>query len=668
MIQTSRVTLRPANVQTLPVGDWTKGVITASDVPRTPTDGLSSTYNTLLRQDGTVGPRPAMVLYGAQPLGTVLGEIYEYRDTTSIPNLNYRICMQIVGGVAKVYYSKDLGEWTLATGSTTFSTSAKAHFQQIGNVVLVMNGSDNLCTFNIATKTVVAFVALATPSAPTLTTNTGLTGSTFTITYRISANSTIGKTIASSVLSCPVSTDRDMWNQTTQSLAISWTAVPSAVSYNVYMGIGGAGTEFQIASGITGLMFTDNGSAYQDTTQSFPLVDSTAGPKASRADVINGQVFLSGIANDPYSVICGGYYPNTLDFSPANGGNTIPINVGGKELPVRVRLFRNNNGASAIKVYCSGTNGHGKRYTLTPNSITVGPQTVNFFDVTEDSGEDGTTSPDGIVYYNDSNYYPSTDGFKTDGTLPQIQNIISTRRVSNTIQPDIKTLNTDAMSGCVGLGVDGRLYYAVPSNSTTNNQIWVLDLDRGGAWMKPWNIAADWMMLYNSNTAANGGDGLTHFIVLVNNQIMEFTTSQFTSDNGVTFTTGGNSGQLFFSKDKRVCAKLLNVIFTFLRPAGTINVGVNGQFRDTPIAASNSGTYEPGNTVVGWSEVEWSAHEWSEVGAIPTTFSVASADIKVKVNKEVRWFEYSWNSQLPGTDYQLSSVVAEFVITGIRDL
>lgn len=669
MITASRRALRPANIQTTSVKTWVGGQQSTNDVARLPTNGLFTTTNEYLTQNGTIRPRPSMVLYGTQPTGNVLGEIFEFKDTTVVPNVNYRICLQNVGGTVMAYYSKDLGAWTVATGKT-FSTSAKGRFFQINNDVGICTPTDNFSFLNINTKAVVPFTALTTPTAPTLTTNTGLTGTTFTITYRIAANSTVGTTIASTTLSVPVSTDRDLWNASTQSLAISWSAVTSAASYNVYMGVAGVGTEFLIASGITGLTFTDNGTAYQDTRQPYPLVDSTPGPKAGRGDVINGQVYLCQIADDLYSVKVGGFYPNNLDFTPAHGGNTVPVGVGTKNLPVRVRLFRNFNGSSGIKAYCDGSNGHGKRYTLTPDTITVANQVINIFDVTEDNGEDGTTSPDAIVYYQDSNYYPSTDGFKTDGTVPQLQNIVSTHRVSNTIQADMSSLTSDALAGAVGLATEGRLYFAVPVNSTSNNQIWILDIDRGGGWMKPWYISADWMMRYNSNPVAQGGDGASHFTVLSGNKIYELSYARLTNDDGVAFPTGFSSGRVFFSNDQRVCAKLLNFILTVLRPSGKITVTVNGQFRDSskPISASITVDVNPNSIIAGWSEAAWSMRGWSDIEVIPVANNLASLDIKVKVNKELRWFEYSLSTIDANVDYSASEAVAEYVTTGIRDV
>lgn len=669
MMKARGSSLRPAKIQTTSIKTWVGGQQSTNDVARLPNTGLFTTTNTYLRQNGTVRPRPSLVPYGAQPVGTVLGEISEFKDTTVVPNINYRICLMNVSGTVSAYYSKDLGDWTIATGKT-FSTSAVGHFFQINNDVGICTPTDNLSYLNISTKAVVPFTTLTTPTAPTLTTNTGLTGTTFTITYRVVAFSTVGKTIASGALSVPVSTDRDLWNSSTQSLQISWSAVTSAASYGIYMGTGGVGTEFLIAAGINGLTYTDNGTAFQDTRQPYPLVDSTAGPKAGRGDEINGQVYLCQITGDPYSVMVGGFYPNNLDFTPVNGGNTVPIGVGTKSLPVRVRLFRNSNGSSGIKVYCAGTNGHGKRYTMTPDTITVANTVVNIFDVTEDNGEDGTNSPDAIVYYQDSNYYPSIDGFKTDGTVPQLQNIISTHRITNTIQPDMASLNQDALPKAVGLATEGRLYFAVPVNATSNNQIWINDLDRGGGWMKPWYVSADWMMQYNSNSVAQGGDGRSHFTVLSGNKIFEFSYAQLTNDNGISFPTGFSSGRVFFSNDQRVCAKLLNVIITVLRPSGPITVEIDGQFRDTspPISVTKVVDVDPNRTVAGWSEGAWSELAWSEIKGISIANNKASLDIKVKINKEVRWFEYTVSTTDANVDYEMSEAVAEYVTTGIRDV
>lgn len=674
MIPIPKQTAPPA-IKRISVKKWTNGTVTAFDDGRTPVDGLRGSGNVLLDQDGTVRPRPSLSLYGTALPGTALGEIFELVQTVGTVRTYWMIGMFNVSGTTRPYVSKDGGAWS-ATAGKTYDNSAATHYLQADNKVVIMNGTDNLSYFDVTTiggaNTIVPFTALSTPGAPSIANNgtTDITAGTapFTITYRISANSTVGETIASSSTSQAVNKDRDFWDPAINSLKVTWSAVTNAVSYNVYMGTV-AGYEYLIASAVNGVSYTDDGSAAQDVTTLFPTTDSTPGPKTTRGSVINGQIFMVGDTANPFYVRFGGTdSASILDFSPAHGGWS-EVGRGTKEIPVHVKPFRDNKGSPQITVLCQGTNGHGKRYLLVPDSLTSGSDTITFFDVIEDNGQDGTDSPDGIILQNDSLWYPSRDGFKTTGTKPQIQNLLSTNRVSNTIQTDIKDLNNASMSKCVGVGFEGRLYWAVPNGSTSNNEIWVLDLDRDGAWMKPWNIPADWLTLYNDNS------GVTHFIVLSNNTLYELSYSHITNDNGIAFQTSGNSGQITFSPDGREWAHILQVIFTLLRPQGAIDFSIAGKTEDSSLAAVGAESFTYASTVAGWSEpangsgiVGWGKHAWSQLGIVPVSFADASVDVIVEVDEDVQWWQYGWNSTTTGVDYNLSDVVVEYCELGIRDL
>lgn len=532
-----------------------------------------------------------------------------------------------------------------------------------------MNGVDALSYLDIPTSLVVPFTALTTPATPTLTANTGLTGTDFNITYRITANSTVGETAASNALSTPVSIDRDFWDPTTQSIKISWTAVPNAQSYNVYMGTV-AGFEFLIASGVNSLTFTDNGSPAQDTTRLFPTNNSTSGPKVSRGNIINGRAFLVGDKDNPYYVRWGGDPGFELDFSPANGGGFVPVGNGSKDVPQVIKSFRDGKGTPQITVLCRGTNGNGKRFIMAPDQVTFGETVISFYDVTEDNGSDGTDSPDAVIAYGTDLHYPSRDGFKTTGTLPQIQNVLSTRRTSNTIQPDLNNLNSSAMGGAVGVGFEGRLYFALPVNKDFNSEIWVLDLDRKGAWMKPWSILADWMLLYNDNS------GNTHHLVLSGDGIFDLSYSALTSDDGQAFMTSGQSGEIYFSDDKRMWVQLLQVVFVLLQPQGEINLQITGKTEDNALQALGEPTQfisDTSTTPVGWGEVNryiagWGRNAWSKVNLVPSSTGVSSQEVIIEVDEEVQWASYGWSTSKVGADYDISDIIFEYVETGIKDL
>lgn len=553
-----------------------------------------------------------------------------------------------------------------------FNDLAEAHYFQIGNKVVIMNGSDPLSYLDINSAVVVPFTALTTPAAPTLSSD-GTGGSGFPITYRVTWNSTVGETDASAVLSVDTAKDRDTWSGSDNVVLNLPTIVGSVQSVNVYAGVV-AGSEYLIASGISPstTTFTDAGGTAmpQDFTRKFPVNNSTSGPKVSRGSNIGGRAFLVGDKDNPFYVWWGGDPTFELDFTPANGGGNVPVGNGSKDLPTVVKGFRDGKGTSQVTVLCQGTNGDGKRFILTPDQATIGSTILSFYDVTEDNSQDGTDSPDGVIAYGTDLHYPSRDGFKTTGTLPQIQNVLSTRRTSNTIQDSLKNLNNSAMNGCVGLAFEGRLYWALPVNSSTNNEIWVLDLDRKGAWMKPWSIPADWMLLYNDNT------GNTHHLILSDNQIYDLSYSALTTDDGIPFQTNGQSGEIYFSDDKRMWAQLLQVVIVLAAPQGQMNWQITGKTEDSNLQALGDPTVFTADTntsVAGWGEVNpgiigWAENAWSEVSLIPTDSSSATQELVIEVDEEVQWASYSWTTTSAGVRYGVSDVILEYVETGVKDL
>lgn len=663
-------TTQPPKIQRVSNKDWLKGVITSLDDGRTPTDALRDSGNVILQQNGTVRPRPSLVSYGPTPNGTILGEVFEF-TVESAGVRTYRMCaLMNVSGTVKLYQARgEDSTWTVCNGKT-YSTSAFGRFLQIGNKVLIMTPTDYLSYLDTSTMAVTPFTSLSNPSAPTLSTNTGLTGTNFKVYYAVTSNSTVGETAASSSLTVNVLADRDLWNPSTQSIKISRTAVTGENSWNVYCGVSADGSGvpklYAIATGLDPALttFTDDGSYAQDLNRLAPTDNTTQGPKVSRGCVSNGRAFLVGDPDHPYYVWRGGDYSFELDFSPSNGGGYSIIGNGTKDKPVDVKPYRNAKGDAMVMVLAQGTNGSGKRYFMTPESVTYGSSGFTAWNVYEDSGQDGTDSPNAVVIYQNNAYYPSRDGFKTTGTKPQLQNVLSTDVISNTIQGDLTRLNLSAMGKAVGVAFENRLYWALPVNSDTNSEIWVLDLERGGAWMKPWNVAADWLWLYNDNS------GKTHMLALVNNTICEFTYTRKTSDNAGTFITSGQSGQIYFSDDGREWGRLIQLIFVVLRPEGEIRFTVTGKSEDGLVSFEQTESFAAKSSQVGWSEAgaTWSGRGWSKVVRTPSSFSNALEEVIIEVDEDLQWYQYGWYTYGSGVDYSLSQVVSEYVPIGLKDL
>lgn len=661
-------------IKRVSINDWRGGKISTSDDGRVDNDGLTASQNVILEQDGVIRPWQSMVAYGPQPAGTVLGELGEFKVVEGNTNTKWLITVQNVSGTANVYIRKDQDAWIQCTGKD-YNLTADCHFAQIDNKVLVTNGVDNLSYLDIdpdsgTYQTVIPFVAVDTPST-TSATPTGLTGSSYTLSYKVTSSNQ-GESAASAAFTTTVSKVRGNWNGTSEYVTIQADRETNADYYHVYINDAASSTsgEWEYIGSVkdpgtgTTWSFVDTGANSPDFTRVAPLGDSSAGPKATRASVINGRVYLTGDADNPRYVRFGGdVLGSELDFSPYNGGGYVEIGAGGKEVPVRVISFRDGRGIPTIMALCQTTAGRGKRYTLTPQTTTLGTTLINFVQVAEDNGEDGTDAPDGVVVYRDALWYPSLDGFKTTYTKQQIQNILSTDSLTEKINPDVNNISLANLNKCVGVAFEGRIYWTLPVGSSSNNQIWTLDLERGRGWMLPRIADVDWIMVYEDNS------GNTKLLALSNNEIFEFSYSSLTNDNGTPFGTYARSGIIKFSEDGEEYASVIDVKFVFLRPRGSIQLQVDGLLEDEEQSSSiGTKSYTTTANYAGWTETSFdSPSEWGSTEEIPTSSAVTRKTTTIEIDEELKWLTWSLKTTDAGVDYRLANVIIRYLPLGTKD-
>ena len=672
MINPPKATSAP-DIKRKSVLDWSVGTVTDYDSRRLVDDALKSSANMILEQNGVVRPRPSLTEYGPQPMGEIIGELFECKVVSGTTVNFYLISMQIINDNAYICYCKgEDASWTRIT-TRTYDKTMPAHYVHIGEKVLVMNGVDPLSYIDLSNWTIINYTKLTDPtSAPTLT-PTGISGSGFLVYYAVTANSTVGETVVSPSASVATSTPRSSWDSSSQSVSVSWSAVTNATGYNVYIGTAtdgeGAPMMYLLQANINPNItsFKDDGSRAIDISRPAPQYNSTAGPKATRGTVVNGRVWLVGDTDNPYYVWYGGDYGHEIDFSPSgNGGGYIPVASGTKEIPIAVMPFRRGTGDSTVVVLTQGSNGSGRRFQISSSTISYGGESVVVWAPSEDSGRDGTDSPDAVVVYNNSLFYPSRDGFKTTGTMPSLQNVLSTRTISETIKDQVSLLKNSAMKNAVGLAYEGKIYWALPVGGTENSRVWVYYPDQKGAWMTSWYLNIKWMTLYNDNS------GDTHFLMYcADGKIYELNRYVSTNDNGTTFETDLVSGAIQFSKDGREWARLIQVVFSFLKPKGNISLTVGAMTEDGKMEyKSTIMTATGNNTAKGWSKVvnfSPRMRGWSQIDQ-PEDSLKESIDEIVEIDEDVQWFYYKIHTNTPGTDYKLSSVVAEHVPIGIKDL
>lgn len=670
MINPPKATQAP-DIKRKSILDWSVGTVTDYDSRRIVEDALKSSSNMVLEQNGVIRPRPSLVEYGPQPDGEILGELFECKVVSGTTSTFYLVSMQTDGTNSYIYYCK--GEdilWTKIT-TKTYDKTAPAHFVQVGEKVLVMNGVDALSYIDLATWTITSFTKLTDPATPTAVA-TGLPGSGFVTYYAITANSSVGETAASGDVSVTIGTDRDEWDSSSQYITVSWTAVTDATGYNVYVGTttdgDGNPKMYLLKANIDPsiLSFKDDGSYAIDISRTAPHTNSTEGPRVTRGTVVNGRVWLVGDTDNPYYVWHGGDFGHEIDFAPDGyGGGFTPVSSGTKEVPIAVMPFRRGQGDSTVVVLTQGSNGSGRRFQISYSTVEYGGEQRVVWSPTEDSGRDGTDSPDAVVVYNNSLFYPSRDGFKTTGTMPSLQNVLSTRTISTTIRDQVALLKSSAMSKAVGLAYEGKIYWALPVGDTNNNRVWVYYPDQKGAWMTSWYLDVKWMTLYNDN----GGN--THFLLYCGNgKIYELDRATATSDDGEPFETDLSSGMVQFSKDGREWARLIQIVFTFLKPKGEIAIEVEAMTEDGAMKYKQTIIPNEAYSARGWSEVINVSPRlvaWSTPGT-PQESSQEYVDAIVEIDEDIQWFTYAIHTVKSGTDYKISSVVAEHVPIGIKDL
>lgn len=652
-----------ANVKRISLMDWLKGYQSTLDDDRKDTNGLKTTGNVILEQNGTVRPRPSLVLYGTQPSGTVLGAVYPFIKMNGTIPENYEACVQNVSGTAKVYVRKDGGSWTVCNGKS-YDTATRCHLEQVSDKLLITNGVDNLSYLDIPTLTVVPFTSLTTPTGLGVVVDGSLTGTTYPYRVRVSAANQ-GETAACAAIAVTVSALRDTWTGSNK-LTITFDRVTGASRYVLYLGTE-AGFEYFLdsipdpGSGTT-VTYVDNGTVALNSNRLAPNGDSTAGPKVTRATNVLGQVFMVGDTDNPYRVWFGGTGDASLDFSAFNGGGWVEVDDGGKNFPVVAKAFRTGKGDPVATVLMKGQSGHGKLIHVAMATTTVGSTVITYAAVTEANGEDGTDAPDAVIFAQDSLWYPSRNGMKNTRTKAQIQGVLTTDKFSSSIDPDVKNLNVKSLDKACGLEFEGRLYFAMPVGATANNQIWVSDLNRDGAWMMPWYVSADWLWLYDDNT------GFTRFMVLSGNQIYEFTYAQATKDDQTAFSTAIGTGIIKFSKDGKDWASVIDVTYVLLRPQGTVQFNIVAKTEDEPIAPVGNESFTPNVSVAGWNEAGWNVNYWNEIVAIPTVFGEARVEHVIEIDEEVNWLTCDLSSTDAGVDYQLADIIIQYVPIGVIDV
>lgn len=633
------------------------GINTLLDEGRLPPNAAREVTNMMQTQDGVWTKRWGTKDYGKALTGPIDGIGTATKLSTNGTFTQYLLAMD--NGTLK--QSADGGSWSNISGAA-FTPGHHMSMLQIHNRVYLANGVDHLAFYDIAAGTISVFAGLSVPGAPTVAIQTptgssaGLSSGVDMQYYKISAVNDVGETVASSEGSLGVNKQRNAWVNNTgeqDGIKLSWSAVSGAKRYNIYYS-DASGQEVYLDS-TSGTTYIDDGSASPNDFYPSPVGDTTTGPIVAQLGLSDNRLWACGDPSNPQRIYWSGTGQFIGAFSPFYGGGYIDLEQGGDEKPTQIAHYRDGKGDSMATVFTTKPDGTGSEWQIQLNTQTIGNVTFVVPTATKIVGSTGTNSPMGVLEARNNIFFPSTRGFFTLGSKPDLLYVLSTDNIAIGIRPDVYSINNAQSSKICGIEYIDKLFWSVPNGSTDNNEIWVLDLEQN-AWARPWTIGVQQFVLYTSS------DGVIHMlgIPVGSTQLIEFS-ENYTNDNGKSFPTTYRSGLIHFDKNHRIFAKVRYVFIELARPTGQIQFILSGTMRNKNFSSVGSLTIgDSSGASVGYSEELFSQIRYGDPAEVPTVFSQASVKKLLKVNRILNNIQF----EVTSNDAAGSFTINQFMVYG----
>lgn len=181
-----------------------------------------------------------------------------------------------------------------------------------------------------------------------------------------------------------------------------------------------------------------------------------------------------------------------LNFSASKGGGFKTLTSGNLHFPAAVKLWQNPQSVDTITVLCSGLDGNGTAFYMTPGtSTTTQSQATLIMGFEETTATPGTVSPYGVEVLNNALYHP-LDNNLMKSTAANYN--INHKLMADPIQNIWHKIPLKDKRKIVSSQMDSTLYYIINSpagwysrGADNGNQVWLCDTGKEGTW-SVWDV------------------------------------------------------------------------------------------------------------------------------------------------------------------------------------
>ncbi len=542
-------------------------------------DELSQADNIVLVGKGVPTKRAGFTKYF---LSNSTGAVRGFSGFYKSDGTNELVALTDIGTLTK----KSGASYTILTG-VSWASGYDASMTQLNDTLYIVNGQRELTKYS--SPTLVGFATIGIPTGTFATQISGASG-TNSYSYRVSAISSVGETLASSAY---VITLRP------QDISLSpnnvlWTPVSTASilrGYNIY-GRTPGDERFLGSTDASSTTFLDDGTAFPQEFTYPPLADSTGGVKAKYIARFQDRLIYAGISGEPSKVIISGRAPFHERNDIASGGNYVRIEPDAGDDITGLSVF-----GDKIVVFKERS-----IWNIVLSQIQVGSFTVTQPNPTLVTMSKGCIAPRSIVNVENDVFFMSRNGVYVLGYEPNIAlDVLRTNELSAKIRPFFTNLTTAQKKAAVATYTDFKYQLSFPGSDKTM----VYDRERT-SWVGPWSFDT---RAYGKYYDSSGDEHV--LLGQEDGPYIYETSTAYGDDDGTTIATNLRTRREDYG-DWTVFKTIKDIYTNWRNVTGTISVDVRLEDREGNTVAAQSFSIQTSAGNSGWGADMFGNTQWGD--------------------------------------------------------